>query len=120
MGGEGIGEQVMGNITANELAGFGVGTLLLCATIAAPKIDSLISSSQRSSLGMCKRCGDVKLIACRRCKGIGLVKPGGLFGLNLLSDLYESTGRTDSNVRFLAVEEGEEVGIKDVFILGCG
>lgn len=37
----------MDNITASELAGFGVGTLLLCATIAAPKIDSFISASQR-------------------------------------------------------------------------
>lgn len=40
----------MDNITASEIAGFGVGTLLLCATIAAPKVDALISASQRRSL----------------------------------------------------------------------
>ncbi|OMP05896.1 hypothetical protein COLO4_08471 [Corchorus olitorius] len=37
----------MENITASEVAGFGVGTLLLCATIAAPKVDAFISASQR-------------------------------------------------------------------------
>ncbi|KAM1429082.1 hypothetical protein ACFX2I_045320 [Malus domestica] len=70
----------MDNITASELAGFGVGTLLLCATIAAPKIDAFISASQRSSLGMCKRCGNLRLIACSRCKGIGLIKEGEMLG----------------------------------------
>ncbi|KAI8534195.1 hypothetical protein RHMOL_Rhmol10G0070000 [Rhododendron molle] len=35
------------HITPIELAGYGVGTFLLCATISAPKIDSLISTSQR-------------------------------------------------------------------------
>ncbi|XP_042970484.1 uncharacterized protein LOC122303018 isoform X2 [Carya illinoinensis] len=37
----------MENITASELAGFGVGTLLVCVTIAAPRIDAFISASQR-------------------------------------------------------------------------
>ncbi|GMN57553.1 hypothetical protein TIFTF001_026662 [Ficus carica] len=40
----------MENITASEIAGFGVGTLLLCATIAAPRVDSFISASQRRFL----------------------------------------------------------------------
>ncbi|KAF5769773.1 hypothetical protein HanXRQr2_Chr14g0652131 [Helianthus annuus] len=62
------------HITASEVAGYGVGALLLCATITAPKIDSFISASQRSSLGMCKRCGDLKLIACSNCKGSGSLK----------------------------------------------
>lgn len=35
------------HITASEIAGFGVGGLLLAATIYAPKIDSFISTSQR-------------------------------------------------------------------------
>ncbi|KAL3530962.1 hypothetical protein ACH5RR_010284 [Cinchona calisaya] len=39
------------HITANEIAGYGVGALLLCATISAPKIDSLIAASQRSHSG---------------------------------------------------------------------
>ncbi|KAF9591590.1 hypothetical protein IFM89_004644, partial [Coptis chinensis] len=38
----------MENITASELAGLGVGTLLFCATIAAPKVDAFISASQRT------------------------------------------------------------------------
>jgi hypothetical protein len=37
----------MNNLTSSEVAGFGVGALLLCATISAPKIDSFISASQR-------------------------------------------------------------------------
>ncbi|KAH7845544.1 hypothetical protein Vadar_003365 [Vaccinium darrowii] len=69
------------HITTVELAGYGVGTLLLCATISAPKIDSIISASQRSSLGMCKRCGDLKMIACSGCKGLGLIKEGGAFNI---------------------------------------
>ncbi|MFS8011063.1 hypothetical protein Hanom_Chr14g01304431 [Helianthus anomalus] len=68
------------HITASEVAGYGVGALLLCATITAPKIDSFISASQRSSLGMCKRCGDLKLIACSNCKGSGSLKQGGAIG----------------------------------------
>lgn len=39
--------QSMDNITASEIAGLGVGTLLLCATIAAPKVDAFVSASQR-------------------------------------------------------------------------
>ncbi|KAI3799074.1 hypothetical protein L1987_34364 [Smallanthus sonchifolius] len=71
------------HITASEVAGYGVGALLLCATISAPKIDSFISASQRSSLGMCKRCGDLKLIACSNCKGSGSLKQGGAFNFGL-------------------------------------
>ncbi|EXB77656.1 hypothetical protein L484_018172 [Morus notabilis] len=76
----------MENITASEVAGFGVGTFLLCATIAAPRVDAFISASQRSSLGMCKRCGNLRMIACTKCKGAGLIRQGSLFGLNLLDD----------------------------------
>ncbi|KAI5340720.1 hypothetical protein PRUPE_3G249500 [Prunus persica] len=92
----------MNNITASELAGFGVGALLLCATIAAPKVDAFISASQRSSLGMCKRCGNLRMIACSRCKGVGLIKEGGVFGLNLIDDFYESVGGSDSKVRSIS------------------
>ncbi|KAI4377468.1 hypothetical protein MLD38_015087 [Melastoma candidum] len=80
----------MDNLTASEVAGFGVGTLLACATIAAPRIDSFISSSQRSSLGMCKRCGDLRLIACTNCRGVGSVKAEGLIRTGVLVDLYET------------------------------
>ncbi|XP_015080668.1 uncharacterized protein LOC107024240 [Solanum pennellii] len=73
------------HITASEIAGFGVGGLLLAATIYAPKIDSFISTSQRSSLGMCKKCGDLRLIACSSCKGSGTIKEGP-FNFILLED----------------------------------
>ncbi|KAM7266978.1 hypothetical protein ACFE04_009144 [Oxalis oulophora] len=79
----------MENITASEIAGLGVGSLLLCATIAAPKVDAFISASQRSSLGMCRKCGDLKMIACSGCKGTGLKKDYGPLGFNLITDLSE-------------------------------
>ncbi|OVA11001.1 hypothetical protein BVC80_1745g12 [Macleaya cordata] len=87
----------MENITASELAGFGVGTLLFCATIAAPKIDALISASQRSSLGMCKRCGDLKMIACSKCKGVGLIKDGPL-SFSLGDESFQSLGGRQAKV----------------------
>ena len=69
----------MEHITASEVAGFEVGALLLCATIAAPEVDAFISTSQRSSLGLYKRCGDLRMIACSRCRGTGLIKANGPF-----------------------------------------
>lgn len=48
------------------------------------------------SLGMCKRCGDLRMIACSKCKGVGSTKSGGLFGINILADFYESL--SESNV----------------------
>ncbi|KAG1341929.1 hypothetical protein COCNU_05G001580 [Cocos nucifera] len=82
----------MENLTASEIAGFGVGALLLCATIAAPRVDAFISSSQRSSLGMCKRCGDLRMIACLQCKGVGSVKKRGPFDFSMLYDFFEPPG----------------------------
>ncbi|CAK9324929.1 unnamed protein product [Citrullus colocynthis] len=87
----------MESVTASELAGFAVGALLVWATISAPRIDAFISSSQRRSLGMCKRCGDLRMIACSKCKGVGSTKSGGLFGVNILADFYESFGKDESN-----------------------
>ncbi|XP_020598585.1 uncharacterized protein LOC110038158 [Phalaenopsis equestris] len=78
----------MENITASELAGFGVGALLLCATVCAPKVDAFISASQRKSLGMCKKCGDLRMIACSRCRGSGFVSKG-LFGFSMVDDLVQ-------------------------------
>jgi hypothetical protein len=40
----------MDGLTGSEIAGFVVGGLLLGATIAAPKVDGFIASSQRRSL----------------------------------------------------------------------
>ncbi|XVF20860.1 hypothetical protein REPUB_Repub12eG0039600 [Reevesia pubescens] len=89
----------MEHITASEVAGFGVGTLLLCATIAAPKVDAFISVSQRSSLGLCKRCGDLRMIACSRCRGTGLIKANEPFSFNLIDDLYQSFSSAESKVK---------------------
>ncbi|PKA47167.1 hypothetical protein AXF42_Ash017112 [Apostasia shenzhenica] len=82
----------MNNLTASEIAGFGVGALLLCATISAPKVDAFIAASQRRSLGICKRCGDLRLIACSGCKGSGLVKKRELFDFGIWDDFYQSFG----------------------------
>ena len=43
-----------------------------------------------SSLGMCKRCGDLRLIACSRCKGSGSITRGGPFSLNPVDSAYQS------------------------------
>ncbi|KAH8959324.1 hypothetical protein BDL97_06G073300 [Sphagnum fallax] len=58
----------MANITASEIAGFGVGALLLIAALAAPKVDSFVARSQR-------RCSVTKL-PCLKCKGRGQVTEG--------------------------------------------
>ncbi|KAJ6860975.1 hypothetical protein NC651_037151 [Populus alba x Populus x berolinensis] len=50
------------------------------------------------SLGMCKRCGDLRMIACSGCKGTGLVKEGGALSFNFIDDMYESLGG-DSKVK---------------------
>lgn len=38
----------------------------------------LVFFAMSSSLGMCKKCGDLKLIACSSCKGSGTIKGGPL------------------------------------------
>lgn len=45
---------------------------------------------------MCKRCGDLRMIACSKCKGVGSTKSGGVFGVNILADFYESFGKDES------------------------
>ncbi|CAA6657341.1 unnamed protein product [Spirodela intermedia] len=45
-----------------------VGALLLAATVAAPRVDAFISASQRRSLRMCSRCGDLRVIPCSRMR----------------------------------------------------
>ena len=69
----------MERITASGVAGFEVGALLLCAAIAGPEIDAFIYASQRSSLGLYKRCSDLRMIACSGCRGTGLIKANGPF-----------------------------------------
>ncbi|KAL2335391.1 hypothetical protein Fmac_016604 [Flemingia macrophylla] len=88
----------MDKITASEAAGLGVGVLLVCATIAATKVDAFFSSSQRSSLGLCKQCGNLRRLACSRCKGTGSVREGGILGFTLVQDFYdERLGNSESN-----------------------
>ncbi|GJN31768.1 hypothetical protein PR202_gb20225 [Eleusine coracana subsp. coracana] len=88
-------------LTGSEIAGFVVGALLLGATVTAPRVDAFIATSQRRSLRMCKRCGDLRIVACPKCKGVGLVRKGGVLNLGTLDDLYESLGaeaKTDNLV----------------------
>ncbi|XP_027359239.1 uncharacterized protein LOC113867928 [Abrus precatorius] len=92
----------MDNITSSEAAGFAVGAMLLCATVSATKIDAFFSSSQRSSLGMCKRCGNLRRLACSRCRGTGSVKEGGILSIKLLDDLYDTFGDNESKVKRIA------------------
>ncbi|KAL5720857.1 hypothetical protein ACHQM5_013487 [Ranunculus cassubicifolius] len=91
----------MENITASEVAGLGVGALLFCATIAAPRVDAFISSSQRTSLGMCKKCGDLRLISCSKCRGAGSVKTGA-FNFMLMDDIFQSLGSEKSDAPTIA------------------
>ncbi|EPS71584.1 hypothetical protein M569_03182, partial [Genlisea aurea] len=85
------------HITSSEIAGYAVGALLLSATVSATKIDSFVSSSQRSSLGMCRRCGDLKLIACSKCKGFGVLKERGPFNLMPVIDEKSGFGEKKKN-----------------------
>ncbi|XP_022759909.1 uncharacterized protein LOC111306273 [Durio zibethinus] len=103
-------KEGMEHITASEVAGFGVGTLLVCATIAAPKVDAFISASQRSSLGLCKRCGDVRMIACSRCRGTGLIKANGPFSFNLIDDLYQSFASAELKVKSIGCTKCQSRG----------
>ena len=51
---------------------------------------------------MCKKCGDLKMIACSKCKGVGSVKAGAPFSFNLVDDLYQSFWGDESKVRSTA------------------
>ncbi|WVZ14994.1 hypothetical protein V8G54_012560 [Vigna mungo] len=92
----------MDNITASEVAGLAVGALLLSATVAATKVDAFFSSSQRSSLGMCKRCGNLRRLACSTCKGTGSIREGGFLGIKPLEDLFETIDNSESKVKQIA------------------
>ncbi|CAA7393389.1 unnamed protein product [Spirodela intermedia] len=85
----------MDNVTASEVAGMAVGALLLAATVAAPRVDAFISASQRRSLRMCSRCGDLRVIPCSKCGGAGVVSGGGLlFGLPFLPNPSDERSAT--------------------------
>ncbi|XP_028196583.1 uncharacterized protein LOC114381508 isoform X1 [Glycine soja] len=108
----------------SEVAGLGVGAVLLCATVAATKVDAFFSSSQRRSLnynalimkgnvvarflrtkcsfGMCKRCGNLRQLACSTCKGTRSIREGGILGIKLVEDLYETIGNSESKVKQIA------------------
>ncbi|KAG6777580.1 hypothetical protein POTOM_017405 [Populus tomentosa] len=42
----------------------------------------------RCSLGICRRCGDPRMITCSGCKGSGLVKEDGPLSFTLTDDLH--------------------------------
>ncbi|TKY50142.1 hypothetical protein E2542_SST27597 [Spatholobus suberectus] len=47
---------------------------------------------------MCKRCGNLRRLACSRCKGTGLIREGGILSIKLVEDLYETLGNSESKV----------------------
>ncbi|KAH7532783.1 hypothetical protein FEM48_Zijuj04G0058800 [Ziziphus jujuba var. spinosa] len=55
-----------------------------------------------SSLGMCKKCGNLRMIACSRCKGVGFIREGIPFGLTFVDDLYQSFGPGNLKARSIA------------------
>ncbi|CAM6112563.1 unnamed protein product [Calypogeia fissa] len=61
----------MDTFTESEIAGFGVGALLLAASLAAPKIDFFFAKYQRRSLKLCEKCGGVTKLPCKKCRGRG-------------------------------------------------
>ncbi|XP_059067261.1 uncharacterized protein LOC131079601 [Cryptomeria japonica] len=85
----------MEDIRASEVAGFCVGGLLLVVALAVPKVDSFIANSQRSSLGICERCGGLKVVSCSKCKGLGKVNTR-MFSLNNKVASKLGAGKEDS------------------------
>lgn len=59
----------------------------------------MYNSLKCSSLGMCKKCGDVGMIACSRCKGMGLIKSNGLFGFSIMDELYPPLDGAESQMK---------------------
>ncbi|XP_014522881.1 uncharacterized protein LOC106779306 [Vigna radiata var. radiata] len=100
----------MDNITASEIAGLAVGAILLSATVAATKVDAFFSSSQRSSLGMCKRCGNLRRLACSTCKGTGSIREGGLLSIKPFEDLFETIDNSESKVKQIACAKCQAKG----------
>jgi len=68
----------MEDITSSEVAGFCVGGFLVAVALAVPKVDTFIANSQRRSLGLCERCGGLKVVSCSKCKGLGTLSKGTL------------------------------------------
>lgn len=55
-----------------------------------------------SSLGMCKRCGNLRRLACSTCKGTGSIREGGILGIKLVEDLFETIGNSEPKVKQIA------------------
>ncbi|XP_027910990.1 uncharacterized protein LOC114169854 isoform X8 [Vigna unguiculata] len=45
---------------------------------------------------MCKRCGNMRRLACSTCKGTKSIREGGLLGMKLVKDLFETLDHTES------------------------
>ncbi|BBH00192.1 hypothetical protein Prudu_010118 [Prunus dulcis] len=86
----------MNNITASELAGFGVGGSAPLCHHCCPKGRRFHLCLSAQFFGNVQEMWQSEMIACSRCKGVGLIKEGGVFGLNLIDDFYESVGGSDS------------------------
>jgi hypothetical protein len=61
----------MDTFTESEVAGFGVGALLLEASLAAPKVDFFFAKYQRRAMKLCETCDGVRKLPCKKCRGRG-------------------------------------------------
>jgi len=44
---------------------------------------------------MCKRCGNLRRLACSTCKGTGSIREGGMLGITPVEDLFETLGYSE-------------------------
>ena len=65
---------------------------LLDLLLSFNTLDVYVDTIECSSLDLCKRCGNLRRIACTRCRGTGSVREGAIFAINLVEDLYDTIG----------------------------
>ncbi|XP_027919718.1 uncharacterized protein LOC114178168 [Vigna unguiculata] len=57
---------------------------------------------------MCKRCGNMRRLACSTCKGTESIREGGLLGMKPVKDLFETLDNTESQVKQIACVKCED------------
>ncbi|QCE15688.1 phenylalanyl-tRNA synthetase alpha chain [Vigna unguiculata] len=60
---------------------------------------------------MCKRCGNMRRLACSSCKGTKSIREGGLLGMKPVKDLFETLDHTESQVKQIACVKCEDKAI---------
>lgn len=63
-------------------------------SVPKPNLDNLCRS-----LGMCKKCGNLRVIACSGCQGVGFTKDGGPFSFIPTDDFSFGDGNGNAPVR---------------------